>query len=342
MIFARKGFSLARTKKEYSRKVNQMKRTIALCLALIMALGLLAGCNQTGTEKDPGTTPDGMNQGTNQGTAEQSEKTLIMRAESAFTTLDPANSNNTHDIKLNDQIYEGLYGMNEASGGYYKELAKDVQVSDDSLVYTITLQDGVTFQNGETLTASDCVFTYERAMTFAAMNYLTTMIESVEAPDDQTFVIKMKYAYAPLAHTLFRIKILEEGEVTAQGDKFGTIPNTAGTGAYYVKEYDVASGAKERTVIWKHALKNALLPVITNIGLNMGGLIMGAVVAERLFSVPGIGALIVDRIAYKDEPVIIAGTIVISITFTIIMLAVDIIYAFVDPRIRAKYTKVKG
>ena len=98
----------------------------------------------------------------------------------------------------------------------------------------------------------------------------------------------------------------------------------------------------ERTVIWKHALKNALLPVITNIGLNMGGLIMGAVVAERLFSVPGIGALIVDRIAYKDEPVIIAGTIVISITFTIIMLAVDIIYAFVDPRIRAKYTKVKG
>ena len=244
MIFARKGFSLARTKKEYSRKVNQMKRTIALCLALIMALGLLAGCNQTGTEKDPGTTPDGTNQGTNQGTAEQSEKTLIMRAESAFTTLDPANSNNTHDIKLYDQIYEGLYGMNEASGGYYKELAKDVQVSDDSLVYTITLQDGVTFQNGETLTASDCVFTYERAMTFAAMNYLTTMIESVEAPDDQTFVIKMKYAYAPLAHTLFRIKILEEGEVTAQGDKFGTIPNTAGTGAYYVKEYDVASGAK--------------------------------------------------------------------------------------------------
>ena len=49
-----------------------------------------------------------------------------------------------------------------------------------------------------------------------------------------------------------------------------------------------------------------------------------------------------DRIAYKDEPVIIAGTIVISITFTAIMLLVDIIYAFVDPRIKAKYTRVKG
>ena len=103
-----------------------------------------------------------------------------------------------------------------------------------------------------------------------------------------------------------------------------------------------AKGAKERTVIWKHALKNALLPVVTNIGLNMGGLIMGAVVAERLFSVPGIGALIVDRINYKDEPVIIAGTIVIAITFTIIMLIVDIIYAYIDPRIKAKYTRTQG
>lgn len=103
-----------------------------------------------------------------------------------------------------------------------------------------------------------------------------------------------------------------------------------------------AKGAKEKTVIWKHALKNALLPVVTNIGLNMGGLIMGAVVAERLFSVPGIGALIVDRINYKDEPVIIAGTIVIAITFTVIMLIVDIVYAFIDPRIKAKYTRIKG
>ena len=103
-----------------------------------------------------------------------------------------------------------------------------------------------------------------------------------------------------------------------------------------------AKGAKEKTVSWKHALKNALLPVVTNIGLNMGGLIMGAVVAERLFSVPGIGALIVDRINYRDEPVIIACTIVIAITFTIIMLIVDIVYAFIDPRIKAKYTRVKG
>lgn len=103
-----------------------------------------------------------------------------------------------------------------------------------------------------------------------------------------------------------------------------------------------AKGAPENVVIWKHALKNALLPVITNIGLNLGMLIAGAVVAEKLFSIPGIGSLIVDRITYKDEPVIIAGTILIAICFTIVMLLVDLIYAYVDPRIKAKYARMKG
>lgn len=103
-----------------------------------------------------------------------------------------------------------------------------------------------------------------------------------------------------------------------------------------------AKGAPERSVIWKHVLKNALLPVVTQIGLSLGILICGAVVAEKIFSVPGIGSLIVDRIQYKDEPVIIAGTILISICFTLVMLIVDIIYAFIDPRIRAKYTRTRG
>ena len=100
-----------------------------------------------------------------------------------------------------------------------------------------------------------------------------------------------------------------------------------------------AKGVPEREVIWKHVLKNALLPVVTQVGLSLGGLICGAVVAEKMFSIPGIGSLIVDRINYKDEPVIIAGTILISICFTLVMLIVDIIYAFIDPRVRAKYTR---
>lgn len=102
-----------------------------------------------------------------------------------------------------------------------------------------------------------------------------------------------------------------------------------------------AKGAPERTVIWKHALRNALLPVVTQIGMSLGLLIAGTVVVEKLFSLPGIGSLIVDRISFKDEPVIIAGTILISIAFTAVMLVVDITYAFIDPRIRAKYTRAR-
>lgn len=103
-----------------------------------------------------------------------------------------------------------------------------------------------------------------------------------------------------------------------------------------------AKGAPERVVIWKHALRNALLPVVTQIGMSLGMLICGSVVVEKMFSLPGIGSLIIDRISFKDEPVIIAGTILISVCFTIVMLAVDILYAYIDPRVKAKYSRAKG
>lgn len=103
-----------------------------------------------------------------------------------------------------------------------------------------------------------------------------------------------------------------------------------------------AKGAPERTVIWKHALRNALMPVVTQIGMSLGLLICGSVVIEKMFTLPGIGSLIIDRINFKDEPIIIAGVILISICFTVVMLLVDIIYAFIDPRIKAKYSNAKG
>jgi peptide/nickel transport system permease protein len=103
-----------------------------------------------------------------------------------------------------------------------------------------------------------------------------------------------------------------------------------------------AKGIPERIVIWKHALKNALLPVVTSIGMDFGVLLSGMIVTERIFSIPGIGTLIVDRISQKDEPIILAGTILISVAFTIVMLIVDITYAYIDPRIKAKYSRMEG
>lgn len=98
-----------------------------------------------------------------------------------------------------------------------------------------------------------------------------------------------------------------------------------------------AKGVNERTVIWKHALKNALLPVVTVIGISFAGLLGGAVSVETLFSIPGIGRTLVEAIKMKDLPVVMGLTLFLSFASAFIVLAVDIIYAFIDPRIKAKY-----
>ncbi|MDL2263449.1 ABC transporter permease [Synergistaceae bacterium OttesenSCG-928-I11] len=100
-----------------------------------------------------------------------------------------------------------------------------------------------------------------------------------------------------------------------------------------------AKGASEHTVIWKHALKNALLPVITITGINFGGLLGGAMITETVYSIPGLGMLLVSSIKMKDVPVVMGTTLFLAVFFCLIMLAVDLMYAFVDPRIKAKYTR---
>ena len=100
-----------------------------------------------------------------------------------------------------------------------------------------------------------------------------------------------------------------------------------------------AKGANERIVIWKHALKNALLPVITVTGGNFGALLGGAVVTESLFNIPGLGSLIVTSIKIKDVPTVMGCTIILATMFSLILLGVDLLYAVVDPRIKAKYSR---
>lgn len=98
-----------------------------------------------------------------------------------------------------------------------------------------------------------------------------------------------------------------------------------------------AKGAKEGTVIIKHALRNAMIPIITTIGLQFGFSIGGAVLVETVFSWPGIGRLLVESIKYKDMPIVMAIVLIMAALFTLINLCIDIIYAFLDPRIRAQY-----
>jgi peptide/nickel transport system permease protein len=103
-----------------------------------------------------------------------------------------------------------------------------------------------------------------------------------------------------------------------------------------------AKGASEHNVIWKHAMQNALLPVITVTGNNFGALLGGAIVTETLFGLPGLGTYIVNGIKAKDIPVAMGGTISLAILFSIVMLLVDLAYAYVDPRIKAKYAGSRG
>jgi glutathione transport system permease protein len=97
-----------------------------------------------------------------------------------------------------------------------------------------------------------------------------------------------------------------------------------------------AKGVPERRVIWGHALRNALIPVITLTGLEFGSLLGGAIVIETVFSWPGLGRLLVDSVSYRDYPVIQAEILLFSLEFVVINLVVDLLYAVVNPEIRLR------
>ena len=98
-----------------------------------------------------------------------------------------------------------------------------------------------------------------------------------------------------------------------------------------------AKGVSHRKVINKHALKNALIPVVTVIGLQFGALLGGAVLTEAVFAWPGLGTYLVNSIKAKDTPAVLGCVIIFSICFSIVNLCVDLLYAYIDPRIKSKY-----
>ena len=95
-----------------------------------------------------------------------------------------------------------------------------------------------------------------------------------------------------------------------------------------------AKGAGRSSVLIRHALRNALLPVVTTIGLQFGALLGGAVLTESVFAWPGVGRLLVDSIGSRDYPVVQGVVLLLSVAFIVINLLTDLVYAYVDPRIR--------
>jgi peptide/nickel transport system permease protein len=95
-----------------------------------------------------------------------------------------------------------------------------------------------------------------------------------------------------------------------------------------------AKGLPEQLVIVRHALRNALIPALTVIGLSIGALLGGAVVTETVFTIPGMGRLVVQSIARRDYPVIQGAIIAIAMTYVLVNLIVDVLYVYIDPRVR--------
>lgn len=98
-----------------------------------------------------------------------------------------------------------------------------------------------------------------------------------------------------------------------------------------------SKGVPEFAVIMKHALKNALIPIITLIGTFFGRMLGSTMIVETIFSIPGMGSYIINGVNSRDYPVVQAGSILLAIVFSISMMLVDIMYAVVDPRIKAQY-----
>lgn len=98
-----------------------------------------------------------------------------------------------------------------------------------------------------------------------------------------------------------------------------------------------AKGVSDGKIIFQHALRNALIPVVTVIGLQFGALLGGAVLTETIFSINGIGSLMVNAIRTRDAMMVQGGVLFIAFLFTIVNLVVDILYAYIDPRIRSQY-----
>jgi ABC-type dipeptide/oligopeptide/nickel transport system permease component len=95
-----------------------------------------------------------------------------------------------------------------------------------------------------------------------------------------------------------------------------------------------AKGAGEWAVVVRHALKNALIPITTVVGVQAGYLLSGAVLTETVFAWPGLGTLVVQGILARDVPLVQGAVLVIALTFVLVNLAVDLLYAYLDPRIR--------
>jgi len=140
--------------------------------------------------------------------------------------------------------------------------------------------------------------------------------------------------YAPLSLRHFALPCVALGSVTAAALARLTRSSLLEVlGREYVRTAR-AKGVSEWRVLFRHALRNAMAPIVTVIGASMAGLLSGAVLTETVFNIPGLGREILNAIEGRDYPVVVSAVMWLALTFVGVNLIVDVLYAVLDPRVR--------
>lgn len=227
---------------------NRTKKILSLLLACVMLLSIFTACSskeaspaEASSESEvQSTAPADSSTSSGSETASTGAKdSVIIGHYQEPATLDPNNQGDGAGFQVCANIYESLLAL-DYDLKIQPCLAETWDISDDGLVYTFHLREGVTFQNGEPLTAADCKFSYERAMVGGYAGSVTGCIDHVEAPDDNTFVIYMTDAFAPALDCFAShfLRIVSQKAVEEAGDSFSYAPYGAGTGPYEFVSWD--------------------------------------------------------------------------------------------------------
>ncbi|NLL47657.1 MAG: ABC transporter substrate-binding protein [Firmicutes bacterium] len=171
--------------------------------------------------------------------ASAQDRALNLSILAALTTLNPLDSNNLQDTMFLQQMNDGLFHVNEVTREVEPRLAESWEVSEDGMSITFKIRSGAKFHNGDTVKASDAVYSFEFAMNSPRIKTYYSAIESVEAPDDSTFIVHLKAPNATFFSTLSNHNyVVSQREMEEQGEAFGTKMHAGSAGPYKLTRLD--------------------------------------------------------------------------------------------------------
>lgn len=227
-------------------KKHTFPKFLCLLAAFAMVLSMLSGCGSTAASSaSAGSTASSTASVASTAASGSTRDDIVVGMTQEPATLDPNNMGDGAGFQVAANIYESLLWINDDLE-VEPLLAKSWDVSDDGLTYTFHLEENVTFHNGEPFTASDCKYTYDRAMAGGYASSVAGVIDSTEAVDDHTFQVTLKYPYAAALECFAShfLRIVNQKAVEAAGDKFSYDPEGAGTGPYEFVSWDSGSNIK--------------------------------------------------------------------------------------------------